>query len=118
MVDIVIVSAARTPVGNFNGSLSALQAHELAAVALKGAFERAGVSPAEVDEVILGQILSAGAGRESGPAGGPRLRHSGRARPLSASTSSAARAFAPSRSPRSRSAPAKATLSRPAAWRA
>jgi acetyl-CoA C-acetyltransferase len=62
MVDIVIASAARTPVGSFNGSLSALQAHELAAVALKGAFERAGVAPAEVDEVILGQILSAGQG--------------------------------------------------------
>ena len=62
MVDIVIASAARTPVGNFNGALSALQAHDLAVVALKGAFERAGVAPAEVDELILGQILSAGQG--------------------------------------------------------
>ncbi len=62
MVDIVIASAARTPVGNFNGALSALQAHELAAVALKGAFARAGVAPAEVDELILCQILSAGQG--------------------------------------------------------
>ena len=62
MVDIVIASAARTPVGNFNGALSALQAHELAVVALKGAFARAGVAPAEVDELILGQILSAGQG--------------------------------------------------------
>jgi len=62
MNDIVIVSAARTPVGNFNGTLSALQAHDLAVVALKGAFERAGVQPAEVDELILGQIYSAGQG--------------------------------------------------------
>ncbi len=62
MEDIVIASAARTPVGNFNGALSALQAHELAVVALKGAFARAGVAPAEVDELILGQILSAGQG--------------------------------------------------------
>ncbi len=66
MEDIVIVSAARTPVGSFNGALSSLPAHELATVAVKGAFERAGVSPAEVDELILGQILAAGQGM--GPA--------------------------------------------------
>jgi len=63
MDDIVIASAARTPVGSFNGTLSSLPAHELAIVALKGAFERAGVSSAEVDELILGQILSAGEGQ-------------------------------------------------------
>ncbi len=62
MEDIVIASAARTPVGNFSGGLSSLQAHELAIVALKGAFERAGVQPTEVDELILGQISSAGQG--------------------------------------------------------
>jgi acetyl-CoA C-acetyltransferase len=66
MEDIVIASAARTPVGSFNGALSSLPAHELAIVAVKGAFERAGVSPAEVDELILGQILAAGEGM--GPA--------------------------------------------------
>ena len=66
MEDIVIASAARTPVGSFNGTLSSLPAHELATVAVKGAFERAGVSPAEVDELILGQILAAGQGM--GPA--------------------------------------------------
>ncbi len=66
MEDIVIASAARTPVGSFNGSLSSLPAHELATVAVKGACERAGVSPAEVDELILGQILAAGQGM--GPA--------------------------------------------------
>ena len=66
MEDIVIASAARTPVGSFNGSLSSLPAHELATLAVKSAFERAGVSPAEVDELILGQILAAGQGM--GPA--------------------------------------------------
>ena len=63
MEDIVIVSAARTPVGNFNGTLSTFSAHELATVAVKGAFERAGVSAGEVDELILGQILAAGEGQ-------------------------------------------------------
>ena len=66
MEDIVIVSAARTPVGSFNGALSSLPAHNLATVAAQSAFERAGVSPAEVDELILGQILAAGEGM--GPA--------------------------------------------------
>jgi acetyl-CoA C-acetyltransferase len=61
--DIVIVSAARTPVGSFNGAFGTLPAHELGAVAIKGALERAKVKPDEVDEVILGQILSAGEGQ-------------------------------------------------------
>jgi acetyl-CoA C-acetyltransferase len=63
---VVIASAARTPVGSFNGSLSSLPAHELGKVAIKAALERAGVQPAEVSEVILGQILTAGQGQ--GPA--------------------------------------------------
>ena len=63
MEDIVIASAARTPVGNFSGALSALSAHEMAIVALKEAFHRAGVSAAEVDELILGQILATGEGQ-------------------------------------------------------
>ena len=62
MVDIVIASAARTPVGSFNGALSSLEAHQLAVIALKAAFERAKIAPGDVDEVILGQILSAGVG--------------------------------------------------------
>ena len=66
MSDIVIVSAARTPVGSFLGALSSLPAHELGAVAIKAALERAGVTPEEVDEVIMGQVLQAGAGQ--GPA--------------------------------------------------
>ena len=60
---IVIASAARTPVGSFNGSLSALPAHELGKIAIQAAMERAGVAPGEVSEVILGQVLAAGAGQ-------------------------------------------------------
>ncbi|MGR4862481.1 acetyl-CoA C-acetyltransferase [Caulobacter sp. LARHSG274] len=66
MSDIVIVSAARTPVGSFLGALSSLPAHELGKVAIQAAIERAGITAAEVDEVILGQVLQAGAGQ--GPA--------------------------------------------------
>ncbi|WP_119390502.1 acetyl-CoA C-acetyltransferase [Taklimakanibacter lacteus] len=60
---VVIVSAARTPVGSFNGALSGVTAHALGAVALKAAMARAKVDPKEVDEVILGQILTAGQGQ-------------------------------------------------------
>jgi len=66
MTDVVIVSAARTPVGSFNGALSGLPAHELGRVAIEAAVARAGVSVADVEEVILGQVLQAGAGQ--GPA--------------------------------------------------
>ncbi|WP_168072359.1 acetyl-CoA C-acetyltransferase [Caulobacter sp. SSI4214] len=66
MSDIVIVSAARTPVGSFNGALSSLPAAELGKVAIEAAVARAGLQPADVDEVILGQVLQAGAGQ--GPA--------------------------------------------------
>jgi acetyl-CoA C-acetyltransferase len=60
---IVIAGAARTPVGSFNGSLSSLPAHELGKVAIKAALERAKVEPGDVSEVIMGQILTAGAGQ-------------------------------------------------------
>jgi acetyl-CoA C-acetyltransferase len=60
---IVIASAARTPVGSFNGALSGLPASELGAIAIKAALERAGVDAGEVDEVILGQVLTAAAGQ-------------------------------------------------------
>ncbi len=60
---IVIASAARTPVGSFNGAFANTPAHELGAIAIKAAMERAGVAGAEVDEVIMGQILAAGAGQ-------------------------------------------------------
>ena len=61
--EVVIAAAARTPVGSFNGTLSGLAAHELGKVAITAAIGRAGVEPGEVDEVILGQILTAGEGQ-------------------------------------------------------
>ncbi|NKC32952.1 acetyl-CoA C-acetyltransferase [Falsiroseomonas selenitidurans] len=61
--DIVIASAARTPVGSFNGAFASLPAHVLGTVAIQAALSRAGLTGAEVDEVILGQILTAGAGQ-------------------------------------------------------
>ena len=66
MSDVVIVSAVRTPVGSFNGALSSLPAHELGKVAITAAVERAGIASADVGEVIMGQVLQAGAGQ--GPA--------------------------------------------------
>ena len=63
MTEVVIASAARTPVASFNGSLSSVPAHALGEVAIRGALERAGVDAAEVSEVILGQVLDAGAGQ-------------------------------------------------------
>ena len=65
--DIVIASAARTPVGSFNGSLSSVPASYLGTVAIQAALERAGVAPEDVGEVILGQILTAAALLERNP---------------------------------------------------
>ncbi|XP_052869958.1 acetyl-CoA acetyltransferase [Anopheles cruzii] len=61
--DVFIVSAARTPIGNFMGALASLSAAELGAVAVKEVLHRAAVNPADVDEVILGQTLAAGQGQ-------------------------------------------------------
>src|SRR5476651_2806250 len=61
--DIVIVSAARTPVGSFNGAFANLPAHELGKVAIQEALKRAGVEGGRVSEVIMGQILTAGQGQ-------------------------------------------------------
>ena len=66
MTEVVIVSAARTPVGSFLGGLSSLPASKLGEIAIKAALERAGVAPGDVDEVILGHVLQAAAGQ--GPA--------------------------------------------------
>jgi acetyl-CoA C-acetyltransferase len=63
MSEIVIASAARTPVGTFNGGLSSVPAHYLGQVAIQAALERAGVEPGEVSEVIMGQILTSGQGQ-------------------------------------------------------
>jgi acetyl-CoA C-acetyltransferase len=60
---IVIAAAARTPVGSFNGALSSVPAHELGRFAIVEALKRAKVAPSDVSEVILGQILTAGAGQ-------------------------------------------------------
>jgi acetyl-CoA C-acetyltransferase len=61
--DIVIVAAARTPVGSFNGSLSSLPAHGLGKVVIEAAMERAKLKPEDVNEVILGQVLTAAQGQ-------------------------------------------------------
>lgn len=61
--EIVIVSAVRTAIGTFNGSLKNVSAPDLGAVAIKGALEQAGVKPEQVDEVILGNVLQAGLGQ-------------------------------------------------------
>jgi acetyl-CoA C-acetyltransferase len=63
MTDVVIASAARTPIGAFNGALSSLPAHVLGQTAVAEALRRAKVEPKEVSEVILGQILAAGEGQ-------------------------------------------------------
>jgi acetyl-CoA C-acetyltransferase len=63
MEDIVIVSAARTPVGSFNGALSSVHAQNLGAMALQAALSRAGIEASDVDEVIFGQVLAAGEGQ-------------------------------------------------------
>lgn len=62
-MDVVIASGARTPVGSFNGAFANVAAHDLGAVAIGAALERAKVAPKEVSEVILGQILTAGQGQ-------------------------------------------------------
>ena len=63
MTDVVIVAAARTPVGSFNGAFANLPAHDLGKVVIKEVLKRARVEPKEVTEVILGQILSAAQGQ-------------------------------------------------------
>ncbi len=63
MRDVVIVSAARTPVGSFNGTLAAVPAVKLGATAIKAAVERADLKPDEVDEVIMGMVLQGGVGQ-------------------------------------------------------
>jgi len=79
MTDVVIVSAARTPVGSFNGSFAAVPAHELGKTAITAALQRAKVDPKDVSEVVLGQVLTANQGmnparQASRAAGFPRCR--------------------------------------------
>lgn len=63
MTDVVIASAARTPVGSFSGMFSSVPAHSLGAVVLEAVVERAGIDKEEVSETILGQVLAAGQGQ-------------------------------------------------------
>ncbi|HYE01040.1 MAG TPA: beta-ketoacyl synthase N-terminal-like domain-containing protein, partial [Alphaproteobacteria bacterium] len=65
MSDIVIAGACRTAIGGFAGSLSTLSAAELGKIAIAEAMKRAGVDPAEVDEVIFGHVLTAGQGQNT-----------------------------------------------------
>ncbi|MCA8262338.1 acetyl-CoA C-acetyltransferase [Burkholderia multivorans] len=65
MTDVVIVSAARTAVGKFGGSLAKVAAPELGATVIRAVLERAGVKPEQVSEVIMGQVLTAGSGQNS-----------------------------------------------------
>ncbi|MDP2697232.1 acetyl-CoA C-acetyltransferase [Thalassospira sp.] len=66
MTEVVIVGAVRTPIGSFSGALSSVAAHELGAIAIRAALERSGVEAEAVDEVIFGQVLSAGEGQNPG----------------------------------------------------
>jgi acetyl-CoA C-acetyltransferase len=61
--DVVILSAARTPIGKFQGALSGIPAPQLGAVAIKAAIERAGIDPARLSEVIMGNVVPAGEGQ-------------------------------------------------------
>jgi len=61
--EVYIIAAVRTPIGSFGGSLAGLTAPQLGAIAIKGALEKAGVAPAEVQEVIMGNVLSANLGQ-------------------------------------------------------
>ncbi len=63
MSDVFILSAARTPIGKFGGGLSTTPATQLGAIAIRAAVERAGVAPQRVDEVLMGQVIQAGAGQ-------------------------------------------------------
>lgn len=63
MKDVVIVSAVRTPIGSFMGSLSSVPAPRLGAVAIRGALDKIGLDPARVEEVLMGHVVQAGAGQ-------------------------------------------------------
>ncbi|MCB0756682.1 MAG: acetyl-CoA C-acetyltransferase, partial [Flavobacteriales bacterium] len=63
MKEVYIVSAVRTPMGSFNGKLASVPAPKLGAVAIKGALDQAGVEAKEVNEVFMGNVLSAGLGQ-------------------------------------------------------
>src|SRR6266478_3717830 len=74
MTETVIISAVRTPIGKFQGALKPMTATQLGAVAVKAAVERAGLAPEQIDEVIMGNVVSAGLGQN--PARQAALRKS------------------------------------------
>ena len=102
MEDVVIVSAVRTPVGSFNGAFGSVPAHILGADAIRAAIAAAKLDPADIDEIILGQVLTAAQGQNPARQAA-RMAGIPTAPPPSASTRSAAPACAPWRSPPSRS---------------
>ena len=61
--EAVVLSAARTPSGKFQGSLSGFSAPKLGAIVIKAAVERAGINPADIDEAFMGNVVSAGLGQ-------------------------------------------------------
>ena len=63
MKEVYIVSAVRTPMGSFGGSLKGFSATELGSFAIKGAVEKAGIKPEDVQEVLMGNVLQAGLGQ-------------------------------------------------------
>ena len=63
MTDVVIVAATRTAIGTFGGSLASLQATELGAIVIRSLIEKTGISPDTIDEVLMGQVLTAGCGQ-------------------------------------------------------
>src|SRR3954463_6714012 len=63
MNEVYIISAVRTPIGGFGGSLTALSAVQLGSIAIKGALQKAGVDPKQVQEVLMGNVVSAGLGQ-------------------------------------------------------
>ena len=65
MTDVVIVSAARTAVGKFGGSLAKIAAPDLGAAVIRAVLQRANLKPEQISEVILGQVLTAGSGQNS-----------------------------------------------------
>jgi acetyl-CoA C-acetyltransferase len=65
MTDVVIVSAARTAIGSFGGALSSIAAHELGATVIRAALDRAAIEAADVSDVVLGHVLTAGQGQNT-----------------------------------------------------
>ena len=76
MQDVVIVAATRTAIGSFQGSLAEVPAPELGAIVIRRLLEQTGLDAAQVDEVILGQVLTAGAGQNTARQTSISSRHS------------------------------------------